>query len=514
MKTRRIDNNIERRIVTGMIVSDEFLKDVRAIYADDLLVVPYARIVARWCLDYGEQYGRAPGRHIADIFAGHRRNGLGEDNAELIAEFLAGLSEEYEHAEAGKFNSQYLLDQTEARFEARNQELVLEDIAALHARGDYRAAEDVLKNYKKVSRPAADGVEPLTDVALIQKAFDEDDARILFRLPGALGELVGPVERGDFVGLMGMEKIGKSWRLLDIALRALREGCNVAYFDAGDMNAEQITRRIHTRISGQSPKYWGRMKSPVLDCARSQDDTCRNPARVSRRGCTEEKLVDGKLVRARMDFAAITGYTPCSVCARDAPREFRGAVWYEWIETDKLDWRRAVEVGKRFAERSRKRFKLSCHANSTLTIAAVDAQLDRWEQEDGFVADVVIADYMDIFDTENEKVVEERHRQNDRWKAGRRLTQERHCALVAATQAAATSYDRKSLKLKDFSEAKAKYAHVTKFVFLNQTPEEKKDMVIRMALALAREDDFDIRDEVVVAQNLRIGQPYVFSYRT
>jgi hypothetical protein len=513
-RTRKVDGQIERQIATGMIVSAEYLKAVRAIYADELIAAPFVAAVAKWCLDYHKQYERAPGRDIANIFESHKRNGLPDEQANLIEDFLAGLSDEYEHAEAGKFNAAYLLDRTEERFEARNQELLMQDITALHVKGDFKSAEELIRNYRRVERPSGTGVEPFTDKDAIYKAFDDEKVKPLLVLPGALGDLIGPIVRGDFVGLMGMEKIGKSWRLQDIAMRALRAGCNVAYFDAGDMDEDQIIVRLHTRNSKQSPKYWGRTKTPVLDCTHGQDDSCRKRERVSRYGIMiERRQKDGTLKWERMAYEEAPGHRPCTACVKAAPHDFKGAVWYEMIETEQLTWQRAVELGKRLAVHTRKRLKLSCHANSTLTVAGMDVVLDRWEEEDGFVPDLIIADYFDIFDAENPKTVDERHKQNDRWKAGRRLTQQRHCALIAATQADAASYDQKSLKLKNFSEAKTKYAHVTKFVFINQTPEEKRDMVVRMALALAREEDFDIRDEVVVMQNLRLGQPYLGSFR-
>lgn len=512
MRQRKIDSSVEKAVVTGMIVSTDYVKRVRAIYHRDLMSIPFARTVAQWCLDYFEQYERAPERHIADLFEAHQRNGLDAEQAELIADFLAALSDDFEHAAAGKFNVDFLLDKSEAHFEARNQELLVLDIKALHAKGDFKAAEELLRAYKRVERPSGAGIEPLTDEDAIRRAFDRDDSGGLFELPGAFGELVGPVVREDFIGILAPEKRGKSFRLLDIAMRGLRAGCNVAYFDAGDMSEDQIVRRIHTRNTRQSAKHWGRIKSPVLDCRYSQDDSCEKRERQSKMCCTETVERDGRQVRVKINYEDLREYTPCTYCLHEAPRDFRGAVWYETVDAERLTWQRAVELGKRTAERSRKRFKLSCHPNSTLTVHGMEAVLDRWEAEDGFVADLVCADYFDIFAAENPKITEARHQHDERWRAGRRFTQQRHCALITVTQADADSYDRRSLKLKNFSEAKSKYAHCTKFLALNQTADEKREMVIRVATLLAREDDFDIDHEVVIATNLDLGQPYIFSY--
>lgn len=511
-RTRRVDNQIEKAIVIGLIVSTDYARRVQPVYHNDLLAVPFARTVAGWCLDYLKQYGQAPDRQISDIFAEHV-NTLDVEQAAMIEDFLAGLSDEFEHAEAGKFNTNYLFDKTVARFDARNQELLVADVRALHAKGDYTGADDLIRGYRRVEAPGGTGIEPFTDNEAIRSALDTDKSLELFKLPGALGELVGPIEREDFIGILAPEKRGKSWRLLDLAVRALRAGCNVAYFDAGDMSQDQVVRRLMTRVTGRSPKRGGPQRQPVLDCWKSQADECRNPRRASRCGCTLEVIKDGMPVKQRVKFEDVDPrYVPCILCVHDDPHAFKGAVWYELVDSDQLTAAHAVEAGKRIADRSRKRFKLSCHANSTLTVVGMEAVLDRWERDDGFVPDVVLADYFDIFAPEDGKAREERHVHDARWRAGRRLTQVRHCALITVTQSDAAGYDQRSLRLKNFSEAKSKYAHCTKFWALNQLPEEKRDMIIRLATLIAREDDFDVLREVVIAQDISRGQPYLFSY--
>lgn len=513
MRARKIDNSIENKIVTGAIVSTEYLKSVRMIYNADLIAVPFVKTVMQWCLDYYAQYEHAPERHIADIFEAKRRNGLPEEQANLIEDFLAGLSDEYEHAEAGKFNAQYLLDQTEQRFEARNQELLLLDIQALHSKSDYKAAEELLRNYKRVQRPNGQGIEPLTNKEAIERAFSDEEQYILFRLPGILGELVGPIVREDFIGILAPEKRGKSITMLDMAMRALRPGCNVAYFDAGDSSETEITQRIHIRNSRQSHKNYGVLKSPVLDCAHNQDDTCNKRERTARRGVLEDaRTAEGKIIKKKQPYESVQGYTPCTYCEKHNSKEFKGAVWYELIDAKRLTADRAYELGKRTAERTRKRFKLSCHPNNTLSVRGIEAVLDAWEQTDNFVADVVIVDYADILIADDTKIHEERHRQNNIWKALRRVSQQRHCAVITATQADADSYDRKSLKESNFSEDKRKYSHVTKFLTLNQTPEEKDEMIMRIGMMFARNSKWDIRRQAAVMQNLDLAQVYCGSY--
>ena len=53
--------------------------------------------MAQWCLDYYQQYEKAPQSTIQDIFNSKvRNNGFDEDEEELIEKFLSDLSEKFE----------------------------------------------------------------------------------------------------------------------------------------------------------------------------------------------------------------------------------------------------------------------------------------------------------------------------------------------------------------------------------------------------------------------------------
>jgi len=510
MRIRQVDHSIEKRIVTGGIISTEFLAGVRSIYQPDLMAIPFAKTVMQWCLDYHEQYDKAPGRDIQGVFESHSRNGLDPTQAEMISDFLAHISDEFEHAP--QFNSAYLLDQTEKRFKSRSLQLLSDDISAVLAQGNPAEAETLLTDYKRVELPTSAGVEPLTDAALIQKAFESVEGDILFKFPGALGKLLGPIVREDLIGILGIEKIGKTWILLEFVMRAVNAKCNVALFGAGDMMEEQYVRRIHTYNSKRSHKHHGAMLSPIIDCLRNQDDTCNKRERTGEGSILETVLVQGKPPEQRKrQFNDAFDHRVCTYCMKEAPTDFFGGVWAERIVVEELTADHAIATGVKTAERSRKRLKMSCHPTGTLTIREADAILDRWEQEDGFVPDIILYDYFDIMAPENTKTLEERHKQNDTWKAARAQAQRRHAAVVSVTQANSAGYGQRSLNAKNFSEDKRKFSHCTKFLFLHQQDAEKREGVMRISTAFVRDDAFSDK-QVTVLQNLNIGRPFLGSF--
>jgi hypothetical protein len=130
---------------------------------------------------------------------------------------------------------------------------------------------------------------------------------------------------------------------------------------------------------------------------------------------------------------------------------------------------------------------------------------------DNFIPDVIIIDYADNLAPENARE-EPRHQVNRTWKMLRGLSQERHCLVVTATQAAGRSYKKNSVEMEDYSEDKRKYAHVTACFGLNQTPEEKRAGLMRIGPIVMREDEFFAEEEVYIGQALRLGRPLLFSF--
>jgi len=506
LKRRTIDTTVERRIVTGMIVSDKFLRDVRTIYKPDLVETAFARTVAAWCLDYFDQHQQAPSRQVQDLFTNWYRTTRDDTQADLIEEFLSSLSDEHEHAD--HYNVEYHLRSAERYFKEKSLKNLAEDMQAYLSQGQAEDAEQILTDYERVERPQTAGVDPFSDSEVFQRAF-ESRQEPLFSLPGALGQMMNSqFSRQSLIGLLGPEKRGKSWWLMELAMQAWRQRCNVAVFQAGDMSEEQYVRRqgIYVCQRSDDARYCGEMLVPVLDCYNNQMDICANSQRAS---CIGVKASGKELSFEDADRA---GYKPCRNCYREDRTKFIAAVWWERrARVEPITWRDAYREASRVKQRNRARgFKLVTYPNSVLTVSEMNRVLTRWAEEEDFVPDVIIDDYADIFAPEDNRM-EFRHQQNSHWKAKRKLSQVWNACCITATQADADSYGKKSLGLKNFSEDKRKYAHVTAMYSLNQTDEEKKKGIMRIGELLVREDA-SAAGEVTVLQCLEMGRPHLASF--
>lgn len=301
--------------------------------------------------------------------------------------------------------------------------------------------------------------------------------------------------------------VHNTWNLMFFAMQAHRGRCNVAFFQVGDMSEAQMVRRQHIYLSKKSDlkKFCGELKIPTLDCELNQKDTCTLRHRTSKFGCYEDGVV--------MSYEDAAGYVPCTACVKKAPKNFKGAVWHILRpEVEPLTWREAYKAGLEYKKKVRaKGFKLATFANRSISVTGIANVLDRWEQTEGFIADVVVIDYADILAPENTKV-EFRHQENEKWMALRALSQKRHVCLITATQTNRESYDAKNIEMKHAGEDKRKFAHATAVYALNQYGDEKQQGVMRFSPLAVREDAFDSNHNVHVLQCLQIGSPYISSY--
>lgn len=503
-RTKKIEGHVERQLITGMIVSTKFCRQMKGVYKPDQFEIPYARKVARWCMRYFNRYGKAPRKHIQDIYNSEVRKGkVSEGDAELIGKFLASISKEYQRRK--KFNADYVMDLAVPHFSERKLRMLMEDVENELSEGDIRKAEHLLTQYKQLPGSSSKGTNPFTDKELIRRSCEET-SQPLFTMPGAFGDLVNDhLVREGLIGLMGPEKRGKTWMLDEFAFRALLARNNVALFEVGDLGELRQTVRLHTRLLGKpfKKKDCGEILIPTLDCVRNQEDRCRKKMRKSKVGLGGAEEFEDTPKK----------YKPCAECALKKRSRYRGTMW--WVEKtieEPWEWREGLRRGRSFMKSLKgARFMMYNCPSETINVDQIRAQLDAWDRFEQFVPDVIVIDYADILASEPGRR-EDRHKQDATWKALRALSLERHGLVITATQASAKSYDSKTLKLKHFSEDKRKYAHVTGMLSLNQDEDEKEKGILRVAWLLLREDHFDSSASAKVLQCLDIGRPCIASY--
>lgn len=297
--------------------------------------------------------------------------------------------------------------------------------------------------------------------------------------------------------------VHNTWYLMYLALEALRARRNVLFISAGDMTRKQVRARLKHMLTERDPKKQRALvRRPVMDCYYNQIGDCPLGKETSsligyEEGASIEDFPDHKVCRA---------------CVSDPKnkKHYIGKPWYAMYDPGDT----SIEEGyKRIQKQAMSgQFRVMCVPPRTLSVAQIEAQLDLYQQE-GFVPDVIVVDYADILDDEPGSHKEDmRNRINISWMAMRRLSQERNCAFITATQAKLEARKKARVDQWDTSEDKRKLAHVTAMLALNQTPAEKRDGIMRVSVLAAREMDFDTEYNVEVLQCLELGRPVLYSY--
>ena len=485
---------LERKLATALIVSTEFCKEIAPVYKAEYIQSPYVRTVARWALDYFRQYAEAPNREIETIYQAEKQN-LKDTERELIESFLASISAEYERQE--QFNWRYVLDKTLEYFRRRSLEVLFDRAKGLLSRGKLDAAEREVRSYTEVVLRLSGAEDPFK-VEVVRDVLAAEK-NVLFQLSGAVGELVGSLERDWLVGVIGSMKRGKSWMLQEIALQAMMSKLRVLFVSL-EMSKEKITRRFYQQIVGkawQAGEYW----VPVMDCVKNQYGLCDKSERKSKKSA----LGEGE----RLDHPIqVRGYRPCTVCREDEELrgEFQPAVW--WRKLKQREDLKIKEVERKVVAFNRmfgRSMRVVVYPTFTARASDVERELELLEQVEGFEPDVVVIDYADIFADEDRKL-SERGNVDLLWKKLKRMASERHILVVTATQGNRRSIQKKVVEQVDVSEDIRKLAHVDVMVALNQTPEEKEMKYMRVGLLAHRHKDFSLLRQVLVLQQLDMGQ--------
>lgn len=481
-----------------MITSKQFLTEIQSIYSPQGMMTSATRIIAQWCNEYYQKYSEPPGKAIEDIFRERKDIDLDSGTIDEIELFLSSISDEYETGD--KFNSKYILDKAEKYFRLSALENLRMDLTQTIIGNRVEDGEELISNFRRVTKIETVGVDPFFDTSKIIEALDDDSGDQLFKLYGKLGEMIGELERGYLMGIVGAPAAGKTWWLLIIALRALFAGYKVLFLSL-EMSEKQIIRRIMHWMTGLPiKKYAGKLLLPVFDCLWNQTNECIDECDVG-------------IINSQSDtkpkFHKTKNYKPCTKCRGTS--EYEPATWFEQKDKEPLDIAEALKKRKILSRMSiirSNRFKIAQFPSGELTMTQLKTYIHNLEYYNGFIPDVIITDYADKFKAE--KYREYRHGLNEIWEGHKSLAQEKNCLVVTASQTN-TARTGKDIVQGSWAEDIRKLNLIDVGFAINQTPEEKLQGYYRCGVLKQRHEDFNLLGEVCVLNCLKIGRPYLDS---
>ena len=463
MRIEKKKGKEERRILIGMIVDPVILSRLYPKWQKGMFRSKWSNIIAGWCIKYYKKYEKAPMKNIESLYETWAEKYKDKNIINLVGTFLDSLSSEYKEMK-DESNSNYIIDLAADYFNGVRMERLVESVQSNIDEGESDKAQNIITSYNRIEMGVGEGINVLQDSEAIKNAF-ESKKEPLITFPGALGKFFkGALEREGFISFMGKKAVGKSFWLMIMAYQGLLQRKRVAIFEVGDMGQNQIMRRLMIRASNR----------PISPC---------------------------------------TIFFPTNI--RYSKKRERVIVKHRRKVYEKgLSWRKAKEACQKVMKKKVKSknvyLKLSCHFNSTLSVKGLQSILKNWERSEDWIPDIIIIDYADILNMEYPGF-EGRDKINETWKQLRMLSQKYHCLLVTATQSDASSYDRNTMQMNNFSDDRRKIDSVTGMIGLNQTTIEKKQGIMRLNWVALRDDEFHTEYCVHVAGCLAIANPAIKS---
>lgn len=499
----KTDITIEKQILTAMIVSDKFMKELGSMIEPVFFENNYIKTITEWILIYYKAHEEAPKGVIKSIYDTKvYRKEIDKKQKKLIGDLLEELSSLFENQES--FNHEYYIRTAEEYFEKRNLTLTAQSILHLVDANEINEAKNTLNNHHKIARNISGIFNPFDDNE-IDQTFVEDGTEF-FIFPGAWGEYCGVLERGHLVGISGPFKRGKTWIVQEFVVHAMLQ-MRKTLFVSLEMSKKQIKQRLYKRLTVTTNQETYTL--PVFDCTWNQRDICELVERVD--NGFGGPIVDDKNRTLRYNKDQFDGYKVCTFC-RNNPNmrgNYHPSIWYEEIIRP--------EYEHPYIYKKLKSFKLYKQFIRYKTFPRFDANvedimrlIDTLENSEQFVPDVIIIDYPDILKPEDERNVG--YDKEDRtWIALARLASKRNALVVVPTQVNKEGQTAKSLKAKHQAKWVGKLAHVDAMYTLNQTPYEKRRGIMRFGTMAHRHKDFDENQDVTILQNLAFGQAHLDS---
>lgn len=453
MKRKKLDLSPEKKIITYLITSDEFAKQIMPIFKPMDLKSEYAQIVGSWIKEFYELYKVAPNKAIQDIYKEKRSSIRDDDTSDLVADFLAKLSKEYD--EAVPNNIEFSVRAAEKYLNVRSLEMLIEDLQDAVQKDDELTGQQLVANYKRVERATGEGVSIAKDYQEIMSAFDEEE-EVLLRFPGVFGDVAGDLHRGDFFSFFAPQKRGKTHFLWFTAELAQKRGLKVVFFSL-EMTKKQILRRAWRSLTGTSRKA-GIVKIPYF-----------------------EDMDDGSYAIRMKEVEK----QPCDVS--------------EIKEKQKI-MRKLYRGGD---------VRIIPLLGYGATVSTLEAHLDNLNFYDDFIPDLIVVDYADLLFASKKAGKEVRHQLDDIWKGLRNISLSRNLLVVTASQTNKQTFDR-DIKEGDGSEDIRKIGHITSGVAINRKKSEIELGAVRIAQLVAREERATTA-QAIVLQCLDIGKPYIDS---
>jgi len=214
LKRKRIDTSNERQLITNLITSTEFCKEILPLLSSKLLKSNNSKVAFGWTNSYYNDYKEAPKGNLKGLFDQAMVN-ESDATVEVVSAFLTDLNNSYEDLE--DFNIDFEVANAKDYLKRRSLEVLSQEVDTLLEKDRIDKAEDVVKSFSKRKESFGDIVSNFGNIVVDSSSFTKEDIIIPttiihpWLVDGTISMLYAP--RG----------IGKTWLSLTLAVMITRK---------------------------------------------------------------------------------------------------------------------------------------------------------------------------------------------------------------------------------------------------------------------------------------------------
>lgn len=524
IEVERFKPEDEWLILSHMIMSDEVIANCVQKYQNRILKTklfsPYFQPLFRWLNQYYDKYEKAPRQSIGNVFAFHKTN-LGEEKAEIIETYLDRLADEYVSYQEAEIDSNFIIKEVVPRFIKKQEAMAL--LEKLRSGIDADRLDLVEESLRKAEKQLLQIDEDEDDpdlgtstpgrVGAVRRYYGEEkDKLAMYRMPGAVGQFMGPVYRGSLYAVTGVEKSGKTHFMQEVGYQAAFHH-KLKVLDINlEMHVEEKQERFWQRVSKMALEEdsAGNLLVPVFDCENNQWGTCE----VRKRPLNKKPLItspDDFIL-----FAQRKSWKVCEKCRfkkvranQKREKRFIPTIWFRVSKVKLMTETRVVRALKKLEPFGLDRYRVKCFPRFSATLKDIEYYIKAYIQKHNFRPDVILLDYPDIMAPVEGNLMD-RFNIDYNWKRCAGMAHELNSAVFVADQAIKSGRVMQSLDVMSTSESKTKDAHIDMRLTLNKSKAENELGLQRLGMLFRRKGKLRT-SEVMMTQRLETCHPLLDS---
>lgn len=435
----------------AFILSEKFCALFHKVFKPSYFENPDYKVLVSYIQAYFRKYSRPPKKLIVSYIEKHKNQ---FQNGELYLSLKKTLVTSAETMDdlLEKYESQYIIDDAELYIKAAALRITIDEIGLALDNDD---EENAMRIYEKIIIPEVQRSNVITfeDDILKQIESLRKNKNHIIQFKNEVGQLIGPLSRGDFFSFASPTGVGKTWWLMWSAKQCREKGLNVLFLSL-EMQEQSILRRF------QQLYYRRTVYGEEVSIAKFVQDDENN-----------YRIVNKKLHA-------------------------------EQLKPEDIQELKIKAMGKH----PHGRLKIICRAG--ISIGDLKAILSELKYQNRFMPDVIILDYADKMTTVK-KVNTEREALGIIWKDLRDLALDQNILLITASQTNRASWD-KHFTREAIAEDSRKLNEVSCAVGIMADKRDRELGISLLRLLKVRDGYYENRD-VYCSCNYHIGQPVLQS---